>query len=121
MEKMKVVLDYNLNLESNESCLFDKFNIATNVPLVASVFAWKQCDQMVKIIFQYLAICNNENYPNNITKFAKVDSSYYQIRNEQSKICNFCQSGEISPYLVTLRGSNECTHRNASCLNANYC
>ena len=61
MEKMKVVLDYNLNLESNESCLFDKFNIATNVPLVASVCAWKQCDQMVKIIFQYLAICNNEN------------------------------------------------------------
>ena len=61
MEKMKVVLDYNLNLESNESCLFDKFNIATNVPLVASVFSWNQCDQMVKIIFQYLAICNNEN------------------------------------------------------------
>ena len=58
---MKVVLDHNLNLEENESFLFGKLNIATNVPLVASIFAWKQCDQMVKIIFQYLAICNNEN------------------------------------------------------------
>ena len=40
------------------------------------------------------------------TKFAKVGSTFCQIRNKLSKICqrlvNSCQSGEILPNLVTL-------------------
>ena len=44
--------------------------------------------------------------------FAKVGSAFSQIRNKQSKICqrlvNFCQSGEISPNLVTLLPSDNC-------------
>ena len=41
-------------------------------------------------------------------EYAKIGSAFCQIRKKHSKICqklvNFCQSGEISPNLVTLIG-----------------
>ena len=41
-----------------------------------------------------------------ISKIAKVDSAFCQVRNKLSKICqrlvNVCKSGEFSPNLVTL-------------------
>ena len=58
-----------------------------------------------KIIFQYLAIYNNEHLPNSI-KLSKVCSKFWHGQNKPSKNCpRFyfrCQSGEISPNLVTL-------------------
>ena len=64
-----------------------------------------QCDQMVRLFFNIRPFemiklaqqCNN---------FAKVGSTFYQIRNKLPKICQRLvkcyQSGEILPNLVTL-------------------
>ena len=38
---------------------------------VKVVIACNQCDQMVTLVFQYLAICNNENLPKNVTNLPK--------------------------------------------------
>ena len=43
-----------------------------------------QCDQMIRLFAQYLAIFNNENLP------------------KYSNTFRFCQSGNFSPNLVTL-------------------
>ena len=44
--------------------------------------------------------------PQECHKFAKVGAAFYQIRNKPSKFCQrflyFCQSGKISPNLITL-------------------
>ena len=65
-----------------------------------------------QIVFQNLAIYNNENWPKT-TQFAKVGSEFCQILNKPSKYCHalvrfchalvrFCQNGKISPNLITL-------------------
>ena len=71
----------------------------------------EQCDQMAQLFLQYLAICNNENLPNSIKNFllrwiqnfAKVQIN---LENIAKDFQNFCQSGEISPNLVTLQGKH---------------
>ena len=66
--------------------------------LVSNIGA--QCDQLVRLFFNI--------WPFAIMKIGPIMSqiSQSQLRNKLSKICqrlvNFCQSGEISPNLVTL-------------------
>ena len=65
---------------------------------------WKQCDQMAKLIIQYLAIYNNENLTKSIQIVPKWVHNFakYEIFAEDFSIF---ASGEISPNLVTLCGS----------------
>ena len=65
-----------------------------------------QCDQMTRLVVQFLAITHNENIPLSIKYLPKVGSKWSQILNKSSisgpKKFVFCQIGEISPNLVTL-------------------
>ena len=75
-----------------------------------------QCDQIASLFTQYLAIYNDENLPYSI-KIAKVGPKIDQIPNKYSRNSQlFCQSGEISPNLVTLLsiGVQEFTHSGIS-------
>ena len=71
-----------------------------------------QCDKIARLIFQNLAICNNQNLLNNIKMCLNRFKFFLQMLSWPSEIgqrlLNFCQSGEISPNLVTLLlvGSN---------------
>ena len=74
-----------------------------------AVMGVDQCDQMRYIIFQYLAIYNIEKLPKSYifcqTRFKILPNTKKPI-NYLTKIYICCQSGEISPILVTL----ELTH-----------
>ena len=50
------------------------------LPLFTAVSA-KQCDLMARLLVLYLAICNNQNLPNIISKFFNVSSKFCQILN----------------------------------------
>ena len=67
---------------------------------------WYQCDQMARLLFQYLAIYNIENLPNSISKLPKNIQNCAKYLMEPFKICQwcfkFCHIGEISSNLVTL-------------------
>ena len=68
----------------------------------------RQCDQMVELFVQYLAIHISENWPNRIevgSKFSQTLNAPLQI---WPRLLNYCQSGEISRNLVTLeRDTND--------------
>ena len=73
---------------------------STNLPLpVGSVTRWLNYFSIFGHLHQW-------NWAQKCHKFAKVGSAFCQIRNKPLKICqrhvNCCQSGEISPNLVTL-------------------
>ena len=65
----------------------------------------KQCDQMVRLVFHYLAIYNNENLP---ISYKLCQSGFKTLPSTKltlkilPRIIHFCQSGEISPNLTTL-------------------
>ena len=71
-------------------------------------FTRNQCDQMTKLCFQYLAIFSNENVPNSIQIVPKWVENFAQNQINLKYIAkvflNICQSGGISPNLVTLVG-----------------
>ena len=64
-----------------------------------------QRDQMVRLFFNIWPFATLKISPK-CHKFAEVGSVFCQIGNKLSKICqrlvNFCQSGKISPNLITL-------------------
>ena len=64
----------------------------------------EQCDQMTTLLFHYLAIDSKVNFwiRNEINQ-AQNDAKYYiDHLNQPKSWIFFCQSGEISPNLVTL-------------------
>ena len=65
-------------------------------------------------IFHDLDTYNNSNWPKIHNKFAKVGSKVCQTLNIPTKVClrlfKVCPSGEISPNLVTLYGSEYYSH-----------
>ena len=65
-----------------------------------------QYDKMAWLFLQYLALYNNERFPNNIKKLPKWGSQFCQTLNKPSKSCQrlkkFRQGGKILPNLVTL-------------------
>ena len=71
-----------------------------------------QCDQMVRLMYNYLVTYNMENSPNSLKTFAKVGSKFCQIQNKPPNVCQslnmFRQSGEILPNLVTLGRFTTC-------------
>ena len=63
-----------------------------------------QCDQMARLFFSIFGRLNSEILPYCIY-FAKVDSKFSQLLKAPQTLPNvfkFCQSGKISPNLVTL-------------------
>ena len=77
-----------------------------NVHYLNTHITQAQCDQMAKLVFQYLAIYNNENLPKIIQivskwlhNFAKYEMNLKNMAKDFS-IC--CKRGKISPNLVTL-------------------
>ena len=92
--------------------LFDEWgsHLFNKVPLglvayLASWYAYDQCDQIVNY-FSIFGHMQQWKLAQKCNKFAKVDSTFCQIRNKLSKICqwlaNFCQSSKILPNLVVL-------------------
>ena len=68
--------------------------------------SWKQCDQMTKLSFQYLAISSNDNLPQNQTNCIKV--SWKLCPKPKNHIfLNIGQGGGISPNLVTMPGNKQ--------------
>ena len=65
-----------------------------------------QCDQMARLLCQHLAIYKNEILPNSV-KIATVGLRVSHKQNKPSNIfqrlVKFCQSYEISLYLITLK------------------
>ena len=72
-----------------------------------------QCDQMAKIIYAIFGLLeqwkfakNHLKFDKNHLKFIKVGTNFWQILNKpfqnSTRLSEFCQSGEISPNLVTL-------------------
>ena len=58
--------------------------------LVHCSLRFNQCDQMVRLISPYLAICNEEIQPNNVTNLPEYGSAFCQKRNKPFKICQTC-------------------------------
>ena len=50
----------------------------------SQIFTPVQCDQMARLVFQNLAICNNHNLPDSI-KCAKIGSTFLQLLSRPSK------------------------------------
>ena len=69
----------------------------------------KQCDQLARLFFNLWPFTKKENFSgSNYIFFAKEGLKSFKIQNKPSnfsKEINFCQSGEISPHLVTLSHS----------------
>jgi len=55
---------------------------------------------MASLFVEYLAICNNENLPNNKNNCPRYFSKLCHLLNKRSKDG---QNGEISPNMVTLQ------------------
>ena len=87
-----------MSQESNEDFVAATLTCSTQM---------KQCDQMARLLVQYLATYNNKIFPN-IIKIAKIGSKFCQRLRKSfknySRLLKYCQSGEILPNLVTLIG-----------------
>ena len=85
-------------------------NIFGRVMMLLSVSRWllhnNHCDQMAKLSFQYWAINKNENLSNLIKICTNWVQYFVQCKTNPQRFLKFCQSGEISPILVTLLTTN---------------
>ena len=56
---------------------------------LSRLVTYKQCDQMAKIILKYLAICNNENLPNDKSFLPQLDQHFAKYKINPQKNLNF--------------------------------
>ena len=98
-----VILVYGIYSRHNFcSCKGSHFKIIPIQHIFSSVN--NQCDQMARLLFQYLVIYNIENLPNNKRNLPKHVQNF--VLNGRFKICQSCLkfylSGKIWPNVVML-------------------
>ena len=89
-------------LSGRSRCFADWNGLFKNILSITSQHE-TQCDHMAPLFAPYLAIYNYEKLPN--SKNYPRGGKFGQIRNKSWNFANdlnYCQRGEMSPYLVTL-------------------
>ena len=98
--------DFWLNAKLLQNFVQKLFGTALASSASAASSAQEQCDQMVRLFFKIWPLATIKISPIMYQIFQSRLKRLCQIQNKLSEICQrivkFCQSGEISPNLVTL-------------------